>query len=57
MEHSFFDVTRKGGVFEIQGLAPGTYTLEAWHEVFGTLTQEITVTDKNISDVKFTFKK
>jgi uncharacterized membrane protein/plastocyanin len=57
MEHSFFDVTRKGGEFEIADLPPGTYTLEAWHEVFGTLTQEVTILDKNISDITFTFKK
>jgi uncharacterized membrane protein/plastocyanin len=57
MEHSFFDVTRKGGEFEIKNLVPGTYTIEAWHEVFGTLTQEISITDKDISDITFTFKK
>lgn len=57
MEHSFFDVTRKGGEFEIRNLSPGTYTIEAWHEIFGTLTQEITITDKDLSEIKFNFKK
>ena len=32
MEHPFFAVSDVQGRFEIMGLPPGTYTLEAWHE-------------------------
>ena len=43
MSHPFFAVTDKAGAFSIKGLPPGTYTLEAWHEVFGTRTQQVTM--------------
>jgi hypothetical protein len=43
--HPFFAVTKEDGSFEITGLPPGTYTIEAWHERLGTQTQQVTVTD------------
>jgi plastocyanin len=36
-------VTGDDGTFKIDGIPPGTYTLEAWHEAFGTKTMEVTV--------------
>jgi hypothetical protein len=41
--HPFFSVTKDDGTFEIKGLAPGTYTIEAWHERLGTQTQSVTI--------------
>ena len=43
MAHPYFAVTDSAGAFSIAGLPPGSYTLEAWHEVFGTLTQQVTI--------------
>jgi len=39
----FFAVTGDDGSFKISGLAPGSYTVEAWHERFGAKTAQITV--------------
>jgi plastocyanin len=43
MSHPFFAVTDAAGAFSIKGLPPGTYTLEAWHETFGTQTRQVTI--------------
>jgi hypothetical protein len=44
--HPFFAVTGDDGSFKISGVPPGSYTVEAWHERYGTKTAELTVTDK-----------
>ena len=35
IDHPFFDVTEKDGVYEIKDLEPGQYEIEAWHERLG----------------------
>jgi plastocyanin len=55
MAHPFFAVSAADGTFDLKGLPPGTYTVEAWHERFGTLTQKITVADKQALTVAFAF--
>ncbi len=41
--HPFFAVTGGDGSFVIPNVPAGTYTVEAWHERFGTATAEVTV--------------
>jgi plastocyanin len=55
MTHPFFAVTKPDGTFEIKGLPPGTYTIEAWHERFGTRTQQITIRERQTQAVSFAF--
>ena len=43
LDHPFFAVTGADGAFELKGLPPGTYTIEAWHEKLGTQTQTVTI--------------
>lgn len=43
MAHPFFAVTGADGTFSLAGVPPGTYTVEAWHEVFGTRTADVTI--------------
>lgn len=43
LEHPYYAVSGKDGAFEIKGLPPGRYTLEAWHERLGVAVQEVTV--------------
>jgi hypothetical protein len=38
-----FAITDSTGAFSLAGLPPGTYTVTAWHERFGTKSQEITI--------------
>jgi hypothetical protein len=56
LPHPFFAVTKEDGSFEIKGLPPGTYTVEAWHEELGTQTQSVTADGKTPAKVSFTFK-
>jgi len=53
--HPFFAVTGADGGFQLKGLPPGTYTVEAWHEKFGTRTASVTIGAKESKDVAFTF--
>jgi plastocyanin len=54
MASPFFAVTKPDGSFEIAGLPPGTYTIEAWHERFGTRTQQVTLGDHQTQTISFT---
>lgn len=56
MDHPFYDVTNAKGVFTLPSLPVGRYTIEAWHEVFGTTTVEIEVTDKGVPELALKFK-
>lgn len=55
VEHPFFAVTAGGGRFELKGLPPGTYTIEAWHGKAGTQTQQVTIGASEPKDAGFTF--
>ena len=54
--HPFFAVTTDDGSFEIKGLPPGTYTIEAWHETLGSQTQSVTVDGATPAKVTAAFK-
>ena len=56
LPHPFFAVPDDTGTFSLRGLPPGEYTIEAWHEKFGTQDQKITVESKESKAVSFTFK-
>lgn len=55
LEHPYFDTTGDQGSFTIENLPPGTYTIEAWHEEYGTQTQEVTVGASESVEVSFSF--
>ena len=57
-DHPFFAVTGPDGVFEITGLPPGTYTLEAWHPKLGvrSLTVKIGKVGKNNVTARLSYK-
>lgn len=42
-DHPYFAVTGDDGAFEIRGLAPGTYTLEAWHPKLGEKSMSVKI--------------
>ena len=54
LKHPFFAVTGPDGTFTIKGLPPGSYTIAAWQEKFGTVEQQVTVGAKETKSVDFT---
>jgi hypothetical protein len=53
---SHFAVTGEDGRFELPDLPPGTYTITAWHETYGTRSQEITIAGGQSRNVDFVFQ-
>ena len=55
-KHPYFAVTSKDGRFVLKGLPPGTYTITAWQEKLGTLTQKVTIGAKEEKTLDFVFR-
>lgn len=54
--HPFHAVTGADGTFELKGLPPGDYEIEAWHEKYGTKTQKVTVAASESKAADFAFQ-
>jgi plastocyanin len=48
-------VSDASGDFKLPNLPPGKYTLTAWHESYGTQTQEVTIAGSETKTVNFVF--
>jgi hypothetical protein len=53
--HPYFAITPKTGDFELKGIPPGTYVIEAWQERFGTQDQTVTLGPKEAKTIDFVF--
>jgi plastocyanin len=56
MKNSHYMITTGDGEFKLPNLAPGNYTITAWHESYGEQTQEVTITGSETKSVNFVFK-
>jgi plastocyanin len=54
--HPFFAVTNDQGTFEIKGLPPGNYVVEAWQEKYGSQDQNVTISGAEPKTLDFAFK-
>jgi len=52
---SHFAVTGDDGRFTLPDLPPGHYTITAWHEIYGTQIQEVTITGGDSQTINFVF--
>jgi len=55
LDHPFSTATGPDGKFKLKGLPPGKYTIEAWHEKYKPVTQEIEVKGKESKTLNFEF--
>ncbi len=55
VSHPYFAVSGRSGVFMIDNVPAGTYTIQAWHEVYGTQSQKITVKPGAITTAELTY--
>jgi len=53
--HPYFDVTTMAGTFDLKNVPPGTYTVEAWQEKYGTQHQTVTIGPKESKTISFRF--
>lgn len=53
MNHPYYAVTDDSGEFTIPDVPPGTYKIQAWHEVLGALEKEVTVEPGKTAEVVF----
>ena len=56
VDHPFCAVSGPDGSFSIEGLPPGEYELEAWHERLGRATARVTVAQGTSAEASFTLK-
>lgn len=56
LDHPYFAVTGPDGSFEISGLPPGEYIVEAWHEMLGTAESNTSVAESATAELAFTFE-
>jgi hypothetical protein len=55
VSNPFYAVTGEDGSFELKGLLPGKYTIEAIHEKYGASRQQVTVEAGKNTPITFTF--
>jgi plastocyanin len=51
MDNPYFTVTDRKGSFTIENVPPGTYILKTWHEMFASVSKEVTVSSGKVTDV------
>ncbi len=55
LDHPYYSTTGDEGTFELKDLPAGDYVIEAWHEKYGTQTQNVTVAEGTPAQIEFTF--
>ena len=55
LKTNHYSISGDNGGFTLPNLPPGKYTVTAWHEDYGTKTQDITISGNETKTVDFTF--
>jgi hypothetical protein len=54
--HPYYAVTGPDGSFDLKNVPPGSYTLIAWHELYGTSQQPVIVGPREAKTLKITYQ-
>jgi plastocyanin len=54
--HPYFATSDVAGTYTIANVPPGTYTIRAWHEQLGVVTQNVSVTAGSTTTVDFAYQ-
>jgi hypothetical protein len=57
LDHPYFAVTDTNGSFEWPSVPPGNYTVAAWHETLGELTESVSLTNGDDKKIALTFRQ
>lgn len=55
MDHPYYAVSGQDGSVSLEGLPPGDYVVEAWHERYGVQTTNVTVATGETAEISFEF--
>jgi hypothetical protein len=56
LKNSHYAISSNDGGFTLPNLPAGKYTITAWHESYGTQTQDVTIAGSETKSVNFVFK-
>jgi plastocyanin len=56
LDHPFYSVTDTSGSYKLSALPAGEYQIEAWHELFGRLVQNVKLAETETKTIDFTFQ-
>ena len=56
LKTNHYSISTDGGGFSLANLPAGKYTVTAWHEDYGTQTQDVTITGNETKAIDFSFK-
>ena len=56
LDHPFYNVTDTSGSYKLSALPAGEYQIEAWHELFGRLVQNVKLAETETKTIDFTFQ-
>jgi hypothetical protein len=55
VDHPYFATSDTAGTFTITNVPEGTHTIQAWHERYGVVTQQVRVTAGGTSSIDFAY--
>ncbi len=56
LKTNHYSISKDDGGFSLPNLPPGKYTVTAWHEDYGTQTQDVTITGNETKAIDLSFK-